>query len=375
MDEVRRQKTDYTIDIANALKKHDIKTALDILDNRGNIFECAENGDRITRAANLYVERDKVIAITVTNRERLDLIQEIRALEKASGKIGAEDHIYTTREPVNIMGAAKRFASSYEPGNSVFIQQNIEGLKRGSELQIVAADTAKNRLTVQNDKGDLIEIDTLKNGDKISQFQEAQTAFSEGEKVIWTKNDNTDFGKQHGLMNGVTGVISEIKDGIATIKTENGDTIQQRLEGAYITNAQAITINKSQGLGERDVIAVLSSDAPAALLDENKFYTALTRMTHNIFAVTDDKNKLLEAVSNPQEKTSTLDHADELLAGLKARQAAEQNINDMPGSWKENHVAADEKTAVIIEDKMQDKSNEQQQQQQQQQRAQIQISM
>lgn len=55
MDEIRRQKLDYTIDVATALKKHDVKTALEILNNKGNIHESGERGDRITLAAQKYV--------------------------------------------------------------------------------------------------------------------------------------------------------------------------------------------------------------------------------------------------------------------------------------------------------------------------------
>ena len=375
MDEIRRQKTDYTIDVAVALKKHDIKAALEILDNRGNIHESGEKGTRTLLAAEKYVAAGAdSLAITVTNRERIDLIQEIRALEKASGKIGAEDHIFKTREPVNLIGAAKRFSSSYVPGNSIFAQQNIEGVKRGSELQIVATDTARNTLTVENEKGEKIIINTLKNGEKISQFQESQTHFAVGEKIIWTKNDNTAEGKANGLKNGVTGTIESITNEVATIITETGKTVLQALEGAYITNGQAITIDKSQGLTARHVIAVLSSESPDQLLSQNKAYVALTRETHEVELITDDKEKLLKAISNPQEKTSTLDHADELLASLKAQQEAYALISDSPETWTHADNHAENSQTTIIKDKTEIKAQDQQQQQQQRQ-AQIEMSM
>lgn len=158
----------------------------------------------------------------------------------------------------------------------------------------------------------------------------------------------------------------DIKNGVATIKTEHGNVVEQKLEGAYLTNGQAITIDKSQGVTAQHVITVLSSDAPTALLSENKAYVALTRETHDVEIITDDKGKLLKAIDHQQDKTSTLDHADDLIAGLKAQQAAALNIDDAVGGWKENQAT---EKAIVIEDTMQDK------QAQQQQRAQVEMSM
>lgn len=111
------------------------------------------------------------------------------------------------------------------------------------------------------------------------------------------------------------------------------------------------------------------------MLSENKAYVALTRETHDVEIITDNKERLLEAISDQQDKTSTLDHADELLAALKAQQAAHQGIDDTPASWKANHaqadVAAEKKNSGVIEDSMRDKQS----QQQQQQRALIEMSM
>jgi len=135
--------------------------------------------------------------------------------------------------------------------------------------------------------------------------------------VIWTKNDNSDYGKENGLKNGVTGTIEDVRDGVATIRTEQGNVVQQQMDGAFITNGQAITIDKSQGVTASHVVTLMPSDAPAELLSENKAYVALTRMTSDVEIVTDNKEQLLEAVSSPQEKSSTLEESRELISELK----------------------------------------------------------
>ena len=169
------------------------------------------------------------------------------------------------------------------------------------------------------------EIPVRQFGNCISQYSENETAFSVGEKVIWTKNDNSEYGKENGLKNGVTGVIEEITDGVATIKTEYGAVVQQNMEGSYITNGQAITIDKSQGVTAEHVITLMSSDAPPELLSENKAYVALTRMTDGVEIVTDNKDRLLVAVSESQEKSSSLEENRQLLAELKGLVETQKN--------------------------------------------------
>jgi septal ring factor EnvC (AmiA/AmiB activator) len=55
------------------------------------------------------------------------------------------------------------------------------------------------------------------------------------------------------------------------------------------------------------------------LLPENLKFVAMSRMTHDLMLVTDDVKALQEAVENPQEKTSTLDHQLDRLDAVIAR--------------------------------------------------------
>ena len=79
------------------------------LDARGNIHQIADSQERISFAAERYVASGEgALAVTVTNRDRLEMIQEIRGMEKAEGRIGQEDQLFNTRQPVNLVGIEKR---------------------------------------------------------------------------------------------------------------------------------------------------------------------------------------------------------------------------------------------------------------------------
>lgn len=319
MEEVLRQKTGYTKEVAGHLKNHDVAAAFSVLEKCGNIHEIENRDQRIAFAAARYMAAgDDALIMSITNRDRVDLIQSIRALEKSEGKIGEADHEFNVRTPINLMGIDKRLSASYEAGNRVFLRADIGNLGRGEEATIIGSDSTSNTITVRSRSGENHEINLRRHGGELSQFSETPTEFSEGEKVIWTKNDNSPYGKENSLKNGVTGIVERIgDDGMVTIKTEHDNLVQIQMDGAYITNGQAITVDKAQGVTASHCITMIPSDAPAELLSENKNYVAMTRMTTELELITDKKEDLLEMVSGQQIKTSTLDHMSERIAALK----------------------------------------------------------
>ncbi|WP_240732294.1 MobF family relaxase [Geobacter sp. FeAm09] len=328
MEEIQRQKTGYTKEIAAHLKNHDVGAAFSVLDREGNIYEIKDREERIQFAAERYVAAGKdALIMTVTNRDRKDLIEAIRAMEKACGRIGEEDHVFNVRTPVNLIGIDKRLAASYEPGNMVFLRDDVAGLRRGSEAQIIERDTGSNTIRVRDVGGREHDIDLRRHGGDLSQFEEKATPFSIGEKVMWTKNDNSEYGKNNSLKNSVAGHLQVFNDdGTSQILTEHGNLVKIQMEGAYITNGQGATIDKAQGVTAEFCITMMPSDAPAELLSENKNYVAMTRMTHELELITDSKEDLLEMVDDPQIKTSTLEHMSQRIAELK--ESAEQSLAD-----------------------------------------------
>ena len=323
MDEVRRQKTGYTKEVATALKQHDVARAFEILGEHGKISEIDSRDARIEEAARLYVDagdQEKTLALTATNRDRVDLVQAIRKRQKEAGIIGENDVAVKTRQPVSLQGVEKRLAANYEAGNLLFLAKPIADLRQGSELRIEAVDVSKNVLTAVDTKGERHEIDTRKEGGKLSQFREELTQFAEGEKIVFTKNDNTDEGKSAGIKNGTIGVIQSIQDdGAAVIRLENGNVVERNLNGENVTNGQVLSTHKSQGVTAQSVVVMMDSGVPEVLLSENLNYVAMSRMTHELLLVTDDAKALQEAVENPQEKTSTLDHQLDRLDAVIAR--------------------------------------------------------
>ncbi len=328
MDEVLRQKTDWTKEIAQALKKHELETAFALLGREGKITELADRQERLAAAAEKYVQAvaqgNSPLAMTIINADRHDLLETIREGQKEAGQIGKEDVTVTTREPVNLQGIDKRLAVNYEAGNLVIFNTAVGPFKEGTEARILASDPRGNSITVSDRDGRPEEVSLRQHGAQLSVLREQETSFAVGERGIFLKNDNTAQGKFLGIKNGVTFTVEKIiQDGTATLKLENGNVVTRNLEGEHVTNGQAITVDKAQGMSEHTGILMASSDVPGPLLNENKNYVGMSRMTHDMVLVTDNRELLMEAIRGEQVKTSTTEFTmtAERLSDLKAETA------------------------------------------------------
>jgi len=323
MDESLRQKTEYTQAIDAAMKKGDVRTALEVMEAAGKIHYIADRQGRAEAMAKAFVEADQVareatngkkgaLAMTLTNAEREAVIREVRHIQKAEGIIGQEDHSFTTRAPVAVDAVTRKLAASYAVGQIAIPSKDIGGIRSGSEARITAVDTVKNTLTLESD-GKSETVDARKQTKGLMIYEERQTQFAEGEKITWLKTDNSAQGKHNKIKNGMTGTIEKIVGDTLTVKTQLGHTVQVQGQDAYITNAQAITGHKAQGATEHTGLMSISADD--RLATQNMLYVLTTRQTHDLVAFVDDKEKLIENLKS-EAKSSSLEEQRELLKEL-----------------------------------------------------------
>jgi ATP-dependent exoDNAse (exonuclease V) alpha subunit len=343
MDEVMRQKTDWTKEITHALKKQDLETVFGILGRAGKITEMAERDERLNATAEKYVqtiaEGHNPLVMTLSNADRCDLLVAIRERQKEVGQIGKDDVKVTTREPVNLQGIDKLLAVNYDVGNLIIFNSAVGPFKEGDEVRINANDLRSNSISVSDRDGRTEKISLRENGSRLFVLREHETNFATGERGIFLKNDNTAQGKFLGIKNGVTFTIENIDpDGTASLRLENGNFLKRDLNGAHLTNGQAITVDKAQGMSEHTGILMAASDASSLLLNENKNYVGMSRMTHNMELVTDNRKLLMESIKGEQVKTSTIEYTmtTERLSDLKAATTRYlENRIDEPGLMKE----------------------------------------
>ncbi len=363
LDKSLRQKTEYAKAIDAAMKHGDVRTALEVMEKAGKLHVIANQEERTAAMARAFVQADAeareatggrqgALAMTLTNAEREAVIKEVRTIQKEQGIIASEDHSFTTRAPVQLDAVTRKLAASYQPGMIVIPSKQIGELQPGQEARVMAIDTVKNTITLAGADGKPEIVDARKNSKGLMVYEERKTQLSEGEKIIWLKSDNSKQGKFNRIKNGLSGTIEKIDGDQVTVKTELGHSVQIQAEGAYITNAQAITGHKSQGATEHT--GLLSISAGDRLATQNMLYVLTTRQTDDLVTFVDDKEKLIE-VLQAETKTSSLEQQQELLKNLmdelkqslqEGKQATE-SIDEMLGVKKER--GADRQRQAEIE--------------------------
>lgn len=347
LDESLRQRTEYAKAIDAAMKQGDVRQALDIMQSAGKLIEIPDRDERAAAMASAFVTADTTarestggrkgaLAMALTNAEREAVIRNVREIQKEQGLIAKVDHTFTTRAPVALDAVTRKLAASYSPGMIAIPAKQIGELGAGKEARVAAVDTVKNTITLTSQDGKSETIDARKYSKGMMIYEERKTQLSEGEKILWLKTDNTVQGKHNNIKNGLSGIIEKIEGNQLAVRTELGHTVSIQGEGAYITNAQAITGHKSQGATEHT--GLLSISSADKLATQSMLYVLTTRQTHDLVAFVDDKEKLIESLKS-EVKTSSLEEQRELLQNLTEQLKA--------SDVKEDQIARHEKASGV----------------------------
>jgi len=260
MSEVTRQQDQSYKEISETLANRKIDRAFDKLEKQNRVADISDRHERLNAIVKDYTGRDykNTIIVTPRNADRNELNQLIRDDLKQQGKLDKKEHTFTVRESKNLNPTDKHFAQSYEVGDRIVANKAGMIGRAGAEGKVVAVDQQSHKITVQTKDLSEHRIDLKKDGQHLAVYQEKQQQFSQGEKVVFLKND-----RSLNVKNGQIGEIKSIeKDGRAVIKMESGQEkkINIRSQYNYIDHGYAVTDYKSQGQTSKDVIYHADTD-------------------------------------------------------------------------------------------------------------------
>ncbi len=305
MSEIQRQKTEDYRGVIRDIADRKIDSAMEKLESTNKISEISDRAGRLDTIVKDYTSRDNhmnTIIVTARNADRNALNSAIRADLQRQGKIGQQEHVFTVRESKNLSPIEKIFSQSFEPGDRIIVNRaGIIG-RSGAEGRVISVDQQNHKITVEAGGG-AHQIDLKSEGQHLAVYREKQQSFSQGEKIVFLKNDKT-----LNVKNGQTGTLQSVdRDGRATVKMETGGmkAINIRTQYNYIDHGYAVTDYKSQGQTSRDVI--YHADTSSGV-NYNQAYVAVTRGKHSLKIYTNDKENFREQLKNEQQKTSTLDY-------------------------------------------------------------------
>jgi conjugative relaxase-like TrwC/TraI family protein len=137
--------------------------------------------------------------------------------------------------------------------------------------------------------------------------------FSHHDKIMFLQNDT-----KLGVQNGQTGFIVGIQDQSITIKSGDKTIAVNTAEYAYLDHGYVLTTHKAQGITENRAFIHIDTNQ-RQLNSRNSFYVDISRARFKAFIYTNDKNKLMDTVSEFQIKLSSRDFS---FQGPPEREAA-----------------------------------------------------
>lgn len=317
MNEVMRQKTEETRELVSELNRRDehdriltednVEAAFSALERRENLIEIKSHESRVAFIIGQYMSQSvdgKTAVLTSTNATRQELNARIREQRVSAGQID-EGQAFKTLIPLNMSAQQAKHADAYREGVSIVLMDHTRNFLRGDHVVVTGVDRSRNQIHVVNQDGKKGIIDTMKESPKFAAYEQTERHFSQGDRVIFLKND-----RKIGIQNGVTGeVVGVSRAGKMRVRTDTGKVIALSMNRyQYIDHAYALTDMKAQGASIKNTIALTETSTPGAERRNtfNSFYVQATRATHRFTLVTDDKTALKEQVKSLDEKTSTL---------------------------------------------------------------------
>ena len=304
MKETTRFTDAQTKEIVEAAARKEIDTTFTKLEAANKIHEVSNREERLNAIVKDYFSADKdTTIVTQINADRHALNNMIHAGRQERGEVSKEDHTVTVRDPKNLNPVEKHFSQSYQVGEYVFVNKvGMEGVRLGTEAQIVKIDQNKNSLTCETKRGKSFEVDLRKDGDKISVYTEREIKLSEGDGIIFNKTDN-----EIGVVNGTKAEIEQIdKHGNIKATDKDGNNLSFNIhEKNYLSLGYVVTVPKSQGQTAERVI--YNADT-TKINDYKAGYVSISRGREDVQVYTNNKDELKEQMKQAHEKESTLEY-------------------------------------------------------------------
>lgn len=317
VDKIQRQKNNAYKEAVLQLSDGKTEQGFKKLDKMGAIHEIGDSQERTQAVAEDYYQSTygsgkakEVLVVSPTHAEGERVTEKIREQLKATDMIGQEDRDYTVLRNRQLTEAEKQQTDSYRIGDVLIYHQNVPGIKAGQRLTVGGIS---DQYLFANDKSETAQVQ-LNDTSKFSVFEPRHVAIAEGDKIRITANGKSEEDKH--LFNGSVFQVEKFEDD-GGIRLSNGSTLAP--DFGHFNLGYVSTSHSSQGkTADKVIISQSSATFPASSMEQ--FYVSVSRGREAVSIYTEDKEHLLDAVSQSAERTS----ATELMA---KRQEQAQEIN------------------------------------------------
>jgi conjugative relaxase-like TrwC/TraI family protein len=319
--EIQRQKGEYK-EAVKALSEGRTEDGFRRLDKLGWVREV--NGtDRYKIMATDYVssvaEGKKVLVVSPTHLEGEWITDAIRAQLKESGRLGMNERSVLTLQNLNLTEAERTDPAEYEPGDVAVYHQNSTSYGKGERVVVGSKPLP------------------IKEASKFQVFRPTFMSVAPGDILRVTRNATTMDGK-HRLNNGQMVTVKDF-DQMGNIILSNDWKVAK--DFGHLASGYVVTSHSSQSRTvDRVLIGESARSYPAA--SPEQFYVSVSRGRERATIYTDDKQRLIDAVSRSHDRLSATELVTQrqrrervVVMQRVARQLDERS--DLPGTIRNHH--------------------------------------
>ena len=306
LDESRRQKTAALKQAVNLLATDQTEAAFQTLVGAGAIQTIQSSPARLQQVATDYLamgeeERGKTLLLAGTNQERLALTALIRTGLQAQDQLGSDGFTLASLRRKDMTQAQAGYAAHYASGDIVILNQQYkrQGLVKQQPYQVIQVDARRNRLTLANEAGQIVEIDPTACPNKTVYTRQA-IPVAVSDRLRWTRNDRT-----QNIRNGQAFTLTAIDaQGQAEIRYPDGRCDAVDLTGLqYVDYGLVSTTYSAQGKTADRVMALMD-----ATTSQESFYVAVSRAKYQLSLYTADPDELLRQAQRSSAKENVSDY-------------------------------------------------------------------
>lgn len=299
MSEIQRQKNPELKKAVELAASEQVIQSIALLDKQ--ILEVSENEARYDQIAQDYVslpkkERENTLVVSGTNEARKEINQRIRKGLGLNGQ-GKEIKVLVRKD---FTKAELKRIENYQIGD--FIKPERSYQKPGLQKQELyrVAERKKSKLIIENSGGSRIHWNPAKQA-KVNVYMLENCEIAKGEILRVTKNH-----RENGLINGERVQFDKSEGGKLQFTKENGKLLTlSASKPLHLEYGYCSTVHAAQGkTSERVFIEANTRSLTSA---QDNFYVAISRAKQEAKIYTNDKNKLPEAMSRKNEKSTALE--------------------------------------------------------------------
>lgn len=305
LSEILRQTNAAAKEAVLASIEGDARKALSALDKGGGkIIENADRGERFAAIAEEYAKLDKLsrartLVIEPSREGRDALTADIRTVLARTGALTGPAVTMQSLTSKGLTRAEARNPQSYEQGDIVRFTRDFadKGVSRGEAYRVERIDTAKAAITLKSESGRDVDWRLRQWGAGHSQtFVPQSLELKAGDSIRFTRNDR-DANRINGLQGEVLAVDEASRT--ATVQVARGQPQTLNLDKArdqHIAHAYVETAFAAQGR-TADHVMIHADSRATNLIDQKSFYVGVSRARESVAIFTNDRAKLVSAIS------------------------------------------------------------------------------